>query len=277
LICVQFSRADAEEIKIMSLGEWAKLSKEKHDRNATSLANALAAEGWELMQFSRAGILLRRTGNAYKVKIYTLGDWRGKAMEEYSGNSTRMANALASEGWEILQYSASSGIILKRTGKKHEVKLMGISEWKEIAQEEHNDNNTKMATALGALGWEISQFTMDRIILKKTGKKLPVKVMSIDEWNLIAQTDHDGDDTNMANALASKGWEISDLSPLAIILEKSGRLHEARIMSLSEFDNIAETKHGGSFTAAANALAAAGWEISQISFAGFVLKKDVKE
>jgi hypothetical protein len=50
-------------------------------------------------------------------------------------------------------------------------------------------------------------------------------VLGIDEWNSIARAKHGGSDTEMANALAQEGWELTQLSMVGIVLKRNSFFH----------------------------------------------------
>ncbi len=169
LMIVALNLANAADIKktwILSASEWNSIASPKHDGSDTEMANALAKEGWEITQFSMAGIVLKNTGNKHQTKILSINEWNSIAKAKHGGSDTEMANALAKEGWEITQFSMA-GIVLKNTGNKHQTKILSINEWNSIAKAKHDGSDTEMANALVKEGWEITQFSMAGIVLKR--------------------------------------------------------------------------------------------------------------
>ena len=267
--------ADDETVRIVGYGRFKKTAWKQYGNSMTDYANDLAAQGWEITRFSKAGVVLKKTGRTYKVNIMAFGDWNGTSNEKYNSDDTAYANALLDEGWD-LEYFTKVGVVLKKTGATNAIKMLWSSEWNKIAREHHGGNDTEVARVFAAEGWEIVQLSNDGIILKKTGKEHDVKVLSISEWNTIAREQHEGDDNKMANAYAHGGWEIVQLNATGIVLQKTGTKHEYKIVSLNEWGTIAEEKHGGDDNKMANAFARDGWEIAELSYAGVVLKRPRK-
>ena len=99
------------------------------------------------------------------------------------------------------------------------------------------------------------------------------RVLSFGQWDREAKAKYSGSDTKMANALAKEGWEITQLAMGVAVLNNTGKPHQAKVLSVSQWDREAKAKHGGSDTKMANAFAKEGWEITQLTREGIVLKK----
>jgi hypothetical protein len=268
--------ADDETVRIVGYGQFKTTAWKKYGNSMTDYANDLAAQGWEITRFSKTGVVLKKTGRNYKVNIMGFGEWSSTSNEKYNGDDTVYANALLDEGWD-LAFFTRVGVVLKKTGATNAIKMLWSSEWNKIARVHHGGDDTEAAMAFASEGWNIVQLSNDGIILKKTGKVNDVKVLSINEWNMMARESHGGDDNKMANEYANAGWEIVQLNATGIVLQKTGKKHEYRILGLNEWGKIAEEKYGDDDNKMANAFSREGWDIAELSYTGIVLKRTINK
>lgn len=151
--------------------------------------------------------------------------------------------------------------------------IMSIEEWNSVSVNMYGDDDTRMANGLLADGWDLFRLTDVGVVLKQTDGRRETRIIGIDQWNEIAKEKHNGSDTDMANALAGEGWEITDMSLMGVVLKRNRNAGQVLIYGFDEWNAMVEARHKGSDTEALNAQADQGWELVQLSQLGVVLQR----